>query len=304
MNVQRVLADLDAQLSASLSLVVGRRSAESGIRRLRLGSSAADALRDQATAARARIADGTATEYSALAELERDEYFLLEDAQSLAELAELRAVVDDIGDVAPVSPSELDGSIGFYAVGLGDGEGRIAFVRRTDPRLAAKPGRLLAIGRDRLESISEPLFAFSEEFDLVIARGWAVVFSQTAFERLARETGIVERHVSTWISGIMAHLRMDADSEQRLRETALRDSRTWRRLRDIQRRGHLANVDLGQVEKYAGSVGLEPSDVVRDGALRFDPDQRFGFLHLLSEDLYTGPLTGERFESQRKAAMG
>ncbi len=38
-------------------------------------------------------------------------------------------------------------------------------------------------------------------------------------------------------------------------------------------------------------------------ALVFDPSERFGFLHLLNEDLYNGPLTDEPFESQRKSTM-
>ena len=82
-----------------------------------------------------------------------------------------------------------------------------------------------------------------------------------------------------------------------------RDIVTWRRLRDIEHRGHLATVTLDQVRDYAGHVGLEPDKVVVDDELVFDPAERFGFLHLLNEDLYTGPLTGEAFESQRKSSM-
>lgn len=137
----------------------------------------------------------------------------------------------------------------------------------------------------------------------MIGPAWAVIFNQAAFERLARETGIVERHVATWIGGITDSLAMDETSVGRLHETALRDSRTWRRLRDIKRRGHLKNVKIADVADYARAVDLDPRTIVRDGALYFDPQARFGFLHLLSEDLYTGALTGERFESQRKTAM-
>ena len=96
---------------------------------------------------------------------------------------------------------------------------------------------------------------------------------------------------------------MSASSIDSLREVALRDSRTWRRLRDIERRGHLAHVTLDQVGAYAGEVGLNSATVIVNGELVFDPSERFGFLHLLNEDLYNGPLTGEAFESQRKAAM-
>jgi hypothetical protein len=304
MTLAQVLADLDARLDGPLSLVVGRALEEGGDpRRVRLADDAADALRDYGRDARARIADGKTIEYTALAELQTGEHFLLEDEESLDELAELRAVVLGAGDLAPISPKQLDASIGFYAVGVGAAGERIAFIRRADPRLAAKAGRLLAIGRERLESVDEQIFTFSPEFDLVIGPTWAVIFNQAAFERLARETGIVERHVATWIGGITESLAMDETSVGRLHETALRDSRTWRRLRDIKRRGHLKNVKIADVADYARAVDLDPRTIVRDGALYFDPQARFGFLHLLSEDLYTGALTGERFESQRKTAM-
>lgn len=118
-----------------------------------------------------------------------------------------------------------------------------------------------------------------------------------------RQIGLVEKHVSTWIKGITDHLPMSQVSIASLREVAMKDSRTWRRLRDIDRRGHLARVDLDRVRTYAGEVGLDPAKMVIAGELVFDPSERFGFLHLLNEDLYKGPLTGEAFESQRKAAM-
>lgn len=304
MTPERVLGDIDARIDGSLSLVVGRTLEQGGdLRRVRLAEDAAETFRDYIRAARARIAEGTPIEYTALSELQAGEYFVLQDDSSLDELAELRSAVHHVGDLAPVSPRDLDADIGFYAVGVGSGDDRVAFIRRTDPRLVAKPGRLLAIGRERLEAVSEPIFTFTEAFDVVIGPTWAIVFNQSAFERLARDTGIVERHVSTWITGITDALAMDDASIDRLRETALRDSRTWRRLRDIKRRGHLKNVDLSQVADYARSVELDPDTIVRDGKLYFDPQERFGFLHLLSEDLFKGELTGKLFESQRKAAM-
>lgn len=303
MNKEQVTAALEAQISASLTLVVGQSTKDGiGTRRVRLGKGA-DTFREQAQDTAARIAAGSPTPYTASAELDDGAYFLLDDQASLDELAQLHALVRDIGDIEPVSPRDLDSGIRLYAVGLGEGHDQVALIRRTDPRLAVKSGRFLAVARERLERVDEPVFTFSSDFDLVIASDWAVVLNQAAFERLARGTGIIERHVKTWITGITTHLPMDELSLGLLQQTALRDSRTWRRLRDIQRRGHLATVTIEQVTAYAKSVDLDPADIVRDGILHFDPSKRFGFLHLLSEDLYTGALTGERFESQRKASM-
>ena len=94
-----------------------------------------------------------------------------------------------------------------------------------------------------------------------------VVLNQRSFEGLFRQIGLVEQHVATWITGITRHLPMTEDSIRQLREVALRDSRTWRRLRDIERRGHLAHVSLAEVQRYASRVGLDPAKVVVDGRL-------------------------------------
>lgn len=57
------------------------------------------------------------------------------------------------------------------------------------------------------------------------------------------------------------------------------------------------------MKEYAREVELDPDKIVVDGQLVFDPSDRFGFLHLLAEDLFTGRLTGETFESQRKSPV-
>ena len=186
---------------------------------------------------------------------------------------------------------------------VGNGSSRILFVRRTNPRQPHKAGTFWAIGQERLTRIQGPVFAFSSDFDFVLGANWAVVLDQRSFEMLFRQIGLVEQHVSIWIKGITDHLVMSESSIDSLRDVALRDSRTWRRLRDIERRGHLAHVTLKQVATYAREIGLDPQKVVVDEELVFDPTARFSFLHLLNEDLYNGPLTGEAFESQRKSAM-
>ena len=102
--------------------------------------------------------------------------------------------------------------------------------------------------------------------------------------------------------GITDHLPKASASVAALEEVALRDSRVWRKLREIRRRGHRASVDLKEVTRYAKRMGLDPKTIVQDGQLVFDPTNRFSFLHLLNEDLYKGPLT-EAFEAQRKAPV-
>ena len=103
MTPEQVLADLDHRLDDPLSLVVGRTLEQGGdLRRVRLANDAAETFRGYIRAARARIAEGTPIEYTALSELQAGEYFVLQDASSLDELAELRSAVHHVGDLAPI----------------------------------------------------------------------------------------------------------------------------------------------------------------------------------------------------------
>ena len=299
-----ILEEIDARLHEALTLTVGRMvDTTIEANHLALDRDAADALREQCHFARDRISEGTPASYTAPAELDMGEFFVIDDYETLAEFGTFRRLADNLGAIPQVTPAALDLTIKLYAVAVGNGSDRILFVRRANPRLTHKAGKVFAIGRERLTRIDGPVFAFTADFHFVLGPNWAVVLDQRSFEILFRQIGIVEQHVSTWIKGITDHLSMSASSIDSLQEVALRDSRTWRRLRDIEHRGHLANVTLEQVAEYAGQVGLDSDKVVVNGELVFDPSDRFGFLHLLNEDLYKGPLTDTAFESQRKSAM-
>ena len=96
---------------------------------------------------------------------------------------------------------------------------------------------------------------------------------------------------------------MGADSVEALKDVAKRDSRLWRRLREIHERGHLATVSLDKVRQYAADMGLDPDALVVDKKLVFDAANRFPILQLLNEDLYHGFLTDDPFEAQRKTGL-
>lgn len=299
-----ILEEMNARLQGALTLTVGRMLGDTiEANHLAMSSDAAEGLREQCELARDRISDGTPVSYSATAELDARQFFVIDDDETLGELGAFRGLAEDLGAIPQIAPRQLDLNVKLYAVAVRDDSDRVLFVRRTNPRMTHKAGRFLAIGAEQLTRVEGPVFSFSPDFDFVIGSSWVVVLDQRSFEILFREIGLVERHVSTWIKGITDHLPMSAASIASLREVALRDSRTWRRLRDIERRGHLAHVTLDQVGAYAGDVGLDSGKVVVNDELVFDPSERFGFLHLLNEDLYKGPLTGEAFESQRKATM-
>lgn len=302
-SLDDVKADVAARLDEAVSVIVGRKAANGGINaaKLALADDAAEAFRDLARDSHEDLGRKRSVAYTVDAELDRGEVFVLDEADDLAELADLTKLADLAATLPITPPRDLDLGIQFYAVVLGD-DTRASFVRRTDPRIAYRGGRWLAVAGQQLTKLEEPAFSFSPGFDFLLGPGWAVIFNQASFERLFRDIGLIDKHVRGWVEGITDHLPMDPASEAELLRVAHEDSRTWRRLREIRRRGHLAGVGMAEVRKYARKVGLDPQSVIRDGKLVFDPGTRFGFLHLLNEDLYRGDLTNVTFEAQRKAA--
>lgn len=303
-SLQNIVKELTDKVSESASLVVARKGAAGKLdaRKVNLANDAAGRFRDLCRDGIDDLSQRTVVVYTAEAELTSSEAFVIDDKETLDELGDLQALAMQASTLPTTAPQNLDLSIQLYAVVIGDST-RVVFVRKTDPTMTFKAGRILAIGQDQLRLLEEPVFGFSPGFDLVITKDWAVVLNQSGFERLFRDIGLIERHVSQWVRGITDHLPMAAASVAALEDVALRDSRVWRKLREIRRRGHLAAVDLTDVTRYAKRMGLDPKTVVDDGQLVFDPTDRFSFLHLLNEDLYKGPLTNEAFEAQRKAPV-
>lgn len=271
------------------------------VRKVKLDEPAADPMRDLCLETLGRIRDSEQVPYGVDAELGDDEVFFLEREEDLGELSLFRDAADRAATKESIAPSELDVRIKFYAVVVGD-ENRIAFIRKTDPQMEHKTGSsFLMSGRDTLRMIEGPVFKLSTTFDFVLAPDWAVVLSQHRFELLFRETGLVAGHVVEWVTGVTDYLPMPKDSVDALKEVAVRDSRLWRKLRSVHRRGHLAEVSIEQVRAYADEVDIDVEKVVEDGELVFDPSERFTIMDLLNEDLFRGPLTEELFEAQRKA---
>lgn len=302
-SLDEILAEIEARLSEALTLTVGRLVKDTTeVLHLALSADTVESLREQCKLTSGRITKGTPVPYISMAELDQGEFFVINDDETLDELGDFRSLTNNLGAIPQIMPSELDLAVKFYGVSLGNDD-RILFVRRTNPQLPHKAGKFFAFAQEQITRIEGPVFAFSADFDFLLGPTWAVILNQKSFEILFRQINHVEKRISTWIRGITDYLPMQDSSIDSLKQVALRDSRTWRRLRDIKHRGHLAHVELDQVAEYASEVGLDPAKVVVNGKLAFDPTERFGFLHLLNEDLYKGHLTGEAFESQRKSVM-
>jgi len=242
----------------------------------------------------------TVVPYESTAELADSQVFLIEDEETINELAGLYELGAEAADLPVLGAPDIGPKLSLYGVVAGHAD-RIVFLKSSDPRIGYSAGRpLLAILGERLTRLHEPAFAFYTSFDLILAPAWVLIANQTAFERLFRDAGLVEQHIDQWVEGIDEQLPWADGSIEALRAVARSDSRVWRRLREIHRRGHLASVSIDQVRNYAVSMNLPIDTLIVNDQLVFVRDERFSILHLLNEDLFLGPLTDERFEAQRK----
>ncbi len=300
----KVIEATRTHVAEAVGLLVARLADDGRVEgaKLHLSANVADSFRGYCLGALDWLETATEQSYSGGTELDPSGFFLIDDLAILDELSAVGDLRTAIETLPNLRPDQLDLSIQLYGVVAGSDGDRVLFVRRTNPQLAHGAGKkLLAIGGERLTRLDEPAFSFAPKFDFVVGDGWAIVLDQRSFEMLYREIGMVTANISRWIGGITDFLPMDAADVESLRTVALHDSRTWRQLREIEQRGHLAGVTLDQVERYARVVGIDPAAVVAGDRLTFDPAQRFNFLHLLNEDLYKGQLTDELFEAQRKS---
>ena len=305
MRTLEIVEAIDSVIDQTLSLSVGRiQPVGIAAHHLALNADAVEGFRTQCRSLREWFSNADQAPYAATSELDEGQYFLLDDPESMAELKPLRALAGPLGTQTSISPADLDTVVGVYGVTLANDSGeRLTFIKRANPVVRPRSGKFFAIARERLSKLDGPLFAFSLGFDLLLGSSWAAVIDQTQFEKLFKEAGLVNRHIASWISGITDHIPMTLADQGALTDVARRDSRTWRRLRDIKRSGHLKDVTLQQIVEYAVLMGIDADQIVRNGQLVFDPKHRFSFLHLLNEDLYVGPLTGQSFESHRKSSV-
>ncbi len=195
----------------------------------------------------------------------------------------------------------------FYAVVVGNNPSdRTAFVRKANPHKSIKRGGIAAKLTTRgntLTKVEDPVFILDSDFDLVILKDTALVVNQNAFELIFRDAGALMDRYPEWVTEIADHLPFDGDGAKLLIAAAVRDSRVSRRLRALHERGYLRDgkVKIEQIRRLARKEGLDPNQLIRDGKLVFDPSDRFVLLKLLNEDLFTGGLSGERFEVDRKS---
>lgn len=195
-------------------------------------------------------------------------------------------------------------SLLFYAMVAGIGDNRVVFLRKQNPKYAADR-RMITFFSNRLERIADPVFIFDEDVDLVFDSQMNIsILSLGVFNLLFKSTPEMLRRIPSQVEEIAARLPMSHSTIEFLSTRARTDTRMRRRLESIVSRGHLINVTVDALRAEIERQGMRPDEFIKDGELEVNRAGVPEILKILNEDLFTGGLSGERFEVARKSARG
>lgn len=184
---------------------------------------------------------------------------------------------------------------------VGTDEDRRVFVKKRDPQVRVKAGRMLSVLGDVLERLDAHVFTLDDSFDLIAAPQGVIALQQKVFEDLFKDALALQARVPQLVTDTLGHLRLSDDLTSKLIEKCQRDSRLRRRLYAMRERGHLVSVTLDDLRNYIHATGLSNSVSIVNGQLVASDDCLFDLMYLLNEDFYSGGITGASFRSERKS---
>lgn len=295
----------EVPVDEALTLVVARKRGK-GIegRKVRTAAPVTNALRE-ACRNTLNLLDGfDAVGYGPDALIDDEEYMAVparvieDESRQVMDLLQRASALDTL------DPRQIPRSLWLYAAVVGDDpDDRVAFVRKVDPHLAAKPGAVIATLGETLSKIDEPVFVLEARFDLVAMSDGLAVLNATPFETLFRGAPELAERVPVWAKAIMDQLPIAPGGADRLIEAARRNVRFARRLRSIHEQGHLAGVTVTRLRKVARDQGLDEDTLFKGDELVIDEKTDTAtLLSLLNDDLFTGGISGQKFAADRKRA--
>jgi hypothetical protein len=275
------------------------RSVDGG--EIRIADDVAQHLQSACRATVERVQHRDLRRYSADMHLEQEECLVVSDDALIAEspLAEY---------IVPTAPLKLINAralprqpFWLYAATLQTADGPVAFVRKTNPRQAARPGRIHALLGNTLSRVRRAVFTLDDFFDLIVSEQGVLALDQRTFELLFRETPELQARIPEWISAINQHLPFTGNGGQLLAARATTDGRLRRRLRAIAERGHLESVTIDRIRRHLREAGLPEEDFIEKDKLVVDESDPFRLVYMLNEDFFSGGLTDVAFRSDRKS---
>lgn len=298
--------DLEAvEITDELSLiVVWRRGTGFDGGEVRVADAVAVHLVEACSRTIDRIQNRDLRAYSPDMQLEDEECLVAADDALIAD-SQLAAVV------LPTEPLPLLNSrtlperlLYLYAVTVpspDDTGGSVAFVRKTNPRTAAKRGSILALLGNTLSRVAQPAFQLEDYFDLVVSERGLFAMEQRLFELLFKETPALQERIPEWVDAIHSQIPLAGDGAERLATRCQSDGRLRRRVRSIAERGHLEAVTIDRIREHLADADLDEEDFLEGDELKIDEANPFQLIYMLNEDFFRGGLTDADFRSDRKS---
>lgn len=158
-----------------------------------------------------------------------------------------------------VQPKELEKKrLSIYGFAIGVPGDRTVFIRRANPRRGLGAGKFFGRYSDVLTRVTEPVFAFDEIIDLVVAGNRLITLSQNAFTMIFRDNDELRALIPKWGATLTKHFPVEQESLDRIIERAERDSRHRQRLEAIVSRGHLQDLEKDKLQEAMEVCGLGP----------------------------------------------
>ena len=289
----------DLDLTGPVALGVGwrdRKTIDGG--RIEITNDIAQHFQSVAVSHMESLVSRLPREFSPEVDLEPSEEYLVANVAELHEDEPITNLLDQLELRDPCSIQDLPKrSLLFYAFVFP----QIAtFLRKVNPYQSAKTGRMWTRLGNTLKEISDPVFVFDNQVDLVITAEKILITNVNAFELLFKEESYFRRHIEEWVAAISEPLPLAAGSRQLLMERCLTNTRLRRRVESIYRRGHLQEVTVSQIQGHAEKHGLDPG-FIQNGELDLQMGSIDDVLKLLNEDLFTGDFSGVPFAVDKKS---
>jgi hypothetical protein len=280
-------------------------------RRIPVSTLVADELRTISTEGLRRLRELDPVEYSAYAEVDLGEEYLLLPADQLSRLA-ATADMSDVGvvnvaalvDELPVmSAGDLAAqSLSFYGIGLLVGGEWTLFVRKANPRSVLNRGARFLKYEDTLKNMDRPDLTIDDEIDFVIRAGSAFVFRPSGFRMLTSDVKFATDRVEAHVDDIVARVTtagFSAGAVNALKSVGRRKSSVAGRLRRVADQASSLNLTVDTVSAALTTHGIDPDILVSGGEFSFDEDAVSVFMDLVEGRLYEQDFTGERVRADR-----
>lgn len=291
----------DIDLTGSVCLAIGWRSgSEIQVGRIEISQELAEKFREIAKQHTSLLERRVARDFAPDVDLVSAEEYLVVNRSELDSDEPITSLLASVELRDPIAARQLPkSSLLFYAIVF---PGKASFLRKSNSHQSARTGKIFSRLGETLDRVTDPIFAFDSNIDLVILENQILVSSPTAFDQLFRGEEFLTRHIPIWVETISKRLRLTPGSEDVLITSCLSQVRLRRRLESIYREDIFTQVDMKLVRSEAKRQGLDPKKLFQQDKLDFTQLPVDDILKLLNEDLMIGKFSDKKYAVDKKIA--